>query len=263
MKFARRLTLFFVLAAIVSAFAGRIWAEEPRRLLLVGQRPDNHPAGTHEYLPGVERLAKLLGPTVDLKITISRGDEPWSEGPRLISETDGVVIFLSEGAKWCVADPRRHEALAKLASRGGGFVALHWAMGTRDAAPIAPFLKLFGGCHGGPDRKYQVLHTELRPTAPAHPIASGIAPLQLREEFYYQLKFVDSTPGIEPVLEATIDGRPETVAWAWQRPDGGRSFGFSGLHFDDNWQLPEYSRLLKQSVLWTMKLPIEIAGDGK
>jgi type 1 glutamine amidotransferase len=257
MKFARFVITSILLATTVLSLASPLGAAEPRRLLLVGQGPDNHPAGTHEYLAGVERLAKLLEPTADLKVNVVSGDEPWTDGAKLISDTDGIVIFLSEGAKWCVADPRRYEALTQLASRGGGFVALHWAMGTREAEPIAPFLKLFGGCHGGPDRKYQVVRTELRPAAPAHPITAGIAPLQVRDEFYYRLKFVDATPGIEPVLRAAIDDQPETVAWAWQRPDGGRSFGFSGLHFDDNWQIPEYPRLLKQAVLWTMKLPVE------
>ena len=47
------------------------------------------------------------------------------------------------------------------------------------------------------------------------------------------------------------------AAWAWQRGDGGRSFGYSGLHFDDNWKLPAYPRLLKRAVLWTMKLPLD------
>ncbi len=130
-------------------------------------------------------------------------------------------------------------------------------MGTRDAEPIEPFLKLFGGCHGGPDRKYQVVRTELRPAEPVHPIAKGLAPLSLREEFYYRLKFVDAEPAVVPVMQAVIDGQNETVAWAWQRGDGGRSFGYSGLHFDDNWQLAEYPRLITRGVLWTLKLPID------
>jgi hypothetical protein len=56
-------------------------------------------------------------------------------------------------------------------------------------------------------------------------------------------------------VEATIDGRAETVAWAYERPDGGRSFGFSGLHFHDNWARPEYQKLIVQATLWTLKLP--------
>jgi type 1 glutamine amidotransferase len=203
-------------------------------------------------MPGVEKLAALLQPTPGLKVQVVKADDPWPEGPELIGRADGVVIFLSEGARWMVSDPRRHDALAQLAARGGGLTALHWAMGTKAAEPIEPFLKLFGGCHGGGNRKYQVVQTELRPTEPAHKIAAGIQAFPLREEFYYRLKFA---PGIQPVMQATIDGKSETVCWAWDRPDGGRSFGYSGLHFHDNWQLPPYPKLLTQGVLWTMKLP--------
>jgi type 1 glutamine amidotransferase len=206
-------------------------------------------------MSGVERLADLLKSTAGLEPRVVKADEPWAEGPELVAEADGVVMFLSEGARFVLADPRRHDAFAKLAARGGGLTAIHWAMGTKAAEPIEPFLKLFGGCHGGPDRKYQVVETELRPAEPRHPIAAGIAAFPLREEFYYRLKFVRAAPPIRPVLQATIDGQAETVAWAWERADGGRSFGFSGLHFDDNWQRAEYRRLLTQAVRWTMKLP--------
>ncbi len=250
-------TKLLLAALLLTASAAPLLAGEPKRLLLLGQSPDGHPQGTHEYIPGVERLARLLEPTEGLEVQVVKADGPWNEGPELLAGADGVVIFLSEGARWVVADPRRHEAFAQLAARGGGLVALHWALGTREAEPIEPFLKLFGGCHGGPDRKYQVVRTELRPAEPVHPIAKGFAPLLLREEFYYRLKFVDAEPAVVPVMQAVIDGQSETVAWAWQRADGGRSFGYTGLHFDDNWQLPEYPRLITRGVLWTLKLPID------
>jgi hypothetical protein len=67
---------------------------------------------------------------------------------------------------------------------------------------------------------------------------------------------------VRPILRVPIDGQSETVAWAWERPDGGRSFGFSGLHFHENWRLPAYRRLVTQGVLWTLKQPIPAAGLG-
>ena len=150
----------FILAALVVAFvSGRLLAADQKTVLLVGQSPDGHPRATHEYMAGVELLAKLLEPTSGLKVTTVQADEPWSDGPRVLGEVDGVVLFLSEGARWTQADPRRRDALARLAARGGGFIALHWAMGTKSAEPIEPFLKLLGGCHGGPDRKYRVVET--------------------------------------------------------------------------------------------------------
>jgi len=228
-------------------------AIEPKTVLLIGQGPDNHPRGTHEYGDGLKLLGELLEKTPDITVRHAKADEPWPAGPEEIAACDGLVLFLAEGAKWIQADPRRHEALARLAARGGGLAALHWALGTRAAEPIEPFLKFFGGCHGGPDRKYRVVDSDLQLSDAMHPIVAGLSDFRVRDEFYYRLKFTTAMPGVQPLVEATIDGQRETVAWCWQRPDGGRSFGFTGLHFHDNWQRPEYRKLMSQGVLWTLK----------
>jgi type 1 glutamine amidotransferase len=229
---------------------------EPTRVLLLGQKPDGHPFATHEYMAGVRIVGKLLAKAPAVEVTIVQADNPWSDGPAMLERADAAVLFLSQGAQWLNSDAARLKAFNRLAARKGGLVCLHWAMGTKDAADIEPWLKLFGGCHGGPDRKYQVLQTDVAPAEPAHPIAEGLRPFKLREEFYYRLKFVKAEPPIRPVLRATIDGAAETVAWAWERPDGGRSFGFSGLHFHENWRRVEYRRLVLQGVLWSLKLPM-------
>jgi hypothetical protein len=243
--------LFLCLAAPASA-------QTPKRLLLVGQGPDGHPPETHEYVAGLKVLQRCLQKVDGLQIKSVKADEPWREGPELLEWADGVVLFLAEGGKWMHQSPRRLEALRKFAGRGGSVVVLHWAMGTKDAKYIDGFLSLAGGCHGGPDRKYKVLQTDAQPAE--HPIATGVGKFTVRDEFYYRLKFVKAEKGPQPVLRASIDGQSETVAWAWERPDGGRSFGFSGLHFHENWRLPEYRRLVAQGVLWTLRLPIPKGG---
>jgi type 1 glutamine amidotransferase len=230
------------------------------KLLLVGCGPDGHPAQTHEYMAGLKVLSKCLRDVPGVEITTIRADEPWKEGPELLARADGVVLFLSEGARWMNHDPKRREALAKMAARGGGITALHWAMGTKDTSNIEGCLRLLGGCHGGPDRKYKVLETDAVLADGKHPIAAALKDFHVRDEFYYRLKFVPAKPDVQPLLRVTIDGKPETVAWCWDRPDGGRSFGFSGLHFHDNWRLLPYRRLVAQAVLWTLKKPIPKAG---
>jgi type 1 glutamine amidotransferase len=242
---------WFFAACLVMVFSTvTAAAEPPKRLLLVGQGPDGHPPQTHEYVAGLEVLQKLLKPIDSLKVEPVRADEPWKEGPELMERADGVVLFLAEGAKWASADPKRLAALQAVAKRGGGLVGLHWGIGTKDAKNIDTFLKLLGGCHGGPDRKYQVLQAEITPTK--HPVAAGIAPFSIKDEFYYKLKFAKDGK-LEPVLRAKIDGADETVAWAWERPDGGRSFGFAGLHFHENWKNEMYQKLVVQGVLWSVK----------
>jgi type 1 glutamine amidotransferase len=239
----------FVIGALILLCAGQLSAGMPKRLLLLAQGPDGHPPQTHEYVLGLQTLQKALEKTPDLQVTLVRADEPWREGPELLAKADGVVVFLSEGAKWLQNNPERLKAFQELARRKGGLAVLHWGMGTKDARNSDAFAQLFGGCHGGPERKYKVVDT-LASAAPNHPVTRGLGSFKVRDEFYYALKW--STPAPEPVLRVDIDGNKETVAWAWTRPDGGRSFGFSGLHFHENWQMPEYRRLVTQGVLWVM-----------
>jgi len=235
-------------------------AEPAKHVLLIGQGPDGgHPPGTHEYAAGMRVLAKCLEDVPGLRVEVLHVTEPWKEGPELMARADGVVLFVAEGAKWLDADPKRREALAQVAKRGGGLAVLHWAMGTKDAASIPTAVSLFGGCHGGPDRKYKVLETELKPADAAHPVTRGVEPVTVKEEFYYALKFAKDGK-LVPLMTAKIDDKDEPVAWGWERPDGGRSFGFSGFHFHDNWKQLAYRRLAAQGVLWMMKLDVPEKG---
>lgn len=255
--------VLFAVALLLSGLAqvpGR--ADGPKKLLLLSQGPDGHPPETHEYDAGLKILQKLLAKSQKLDVTIVKADEPWRDGPELLAKADGAVLFLSEGAKWLSNDPKRLAAFRDLAKRGGGLTCLHWAMGTRDAKNIAAFVDLFGACHGGPDRKHKVLATDVHFQSDL-PIANGLKDFKVRDEFYYSLKIAkhgSRKQYLTPILLADIDGNREMVAWGYERPGGGRSFGFSGLHFHENWRLPEYRRLVTQGVLWTMNLPIPEMG---
>jgi type 1 glutamine amidotransferase len=251
-------TLACLLAAALASPA--LAADPPKKVLLVSSAPDGHPVTTHEYKAGLDLLAVCLKPVAGVEVTHAKAHGAWKEGPDLVGRSDGVVLFLTEGAKWLSADAKRLEAFRQHAKRGGGLVVLHWGMGTREAGPIDAFVALFGGCHGGPDRKYKVLETSLSVADPKHPITTGVKDLTVREEFYYKLKLPKDATTIKPVLLADIEGSKEMVAWSFERPDGGRSFGFSGLHFHDNWKREEYRRLVSQAVLWSVKLPVPDKG---
>jgi type 1 glutamine amidotransferase len=224
-----------------------------KRVLLLWHSPDGHLKDTHEYQLGQKILKATLEKHSSVDAALVCADDPWKEGPELLAKADGVVLFVSEGAKWLSANPERLAAFQACAKRKAGLSVLHWGMGTKDAKNIPAFVDLFGGCHGGPDRKYKVIQTDARIAKVDHPIVRGLADFKARDEFYYQLKFAKTTT---PLLSVTIDGESYPVAWAFEREGGGRSFGFSGLHFHENWQTPEYRRLVAQGVLWTLDLPI-------
>jgi len=260
---SRQFSLRLLMGLLFASFAAVSAADEPgstQRLLLIGQGPDNHKPTTHEYMAGMSVVAHLLQDVKGLQTIITNADEPWSDGPELLDGADGVVLFVSQGAKWLNADEKRLAAFQRLAQRGGGLAVLHWGMGTREAEDVPNFVNLFGGCHGGPDRKYKFLTTTASLTEGEHVIKRGLTPVTLEEEFYYKLKFPKQAENVIPLIQADIDGVAETVSWAWERPDGGRSFGFTGLHFHKNWNQETYRRLVKQGVLWTLKRPIPERG---
>lgn len=261
-------SLLLFVAALALAWSGTArpsYAQDtpaaaPKRLLLIGQGPDTHPRGTHEYRRGVHLVARSLRNVPDLQTQVVSADGDWLDGPELLGKTDGAVLFVSEGAKWLHGDPRRVEAFAQLAARGGGLSVLHWGMGTKPPEYVEGFVKLFGGCHGGPDRRYQISESRLRIADEKHPITSGMKPFEIRDEFYYALKFVDAGKSIQPLITVEIDGQQHAIAWGWQRPDKGRSFGFSGLHFHDNWRREEYRQLVCRGVLWSVGVDPQSAG---
>ena len=52
----------------------------------------------------------------------------------------------------------------------------------------------------------------------------------------------------------------EHVAWARQRSDGGRGFGFTGGHWHWNWAHDQFRKLVLNGIAWTAGL--EIPPDG-
>ena len=80
-----------------------------------------------------------------------------------------------------------------------------------------------------------------------HPTARGLKPFTLRDEWYYHMRFKDDmkdvTPGLSAVapvatvsgeksdrggnadvFKAVSEGKPQHMAWAYDRPGGGRGF---------------------------------------
>lgn len=240
------------------AFMSSARGDSPqKRLLIVCQGPDGHPKNTHEFFAGASVLHELLKPYKDITASVVRGDEPWTEGPELIEKADGIVLFVTQGARWMQMAPERFAALKRLAARGGAIVAIHWSVGAIEGKYIQGQLDLLGATRGGPQRKYRELQTELRLVDSHHPILRGVADIKVFDEMYYSL---DQVSGIKPLLTSNIDGKDEMVGWCWERPDKGRSFGFVGLHFHADWQIPDYRRFVVQGVLWSLRHPIPSGG---
>src|SRR6185295_4720874 len=128
-----------------------------------------HPPTTHEFMPGALVLNELLKPFKNIQATVVNEDEPWPDGPALIDKCDGIVMLVTQGSEWMQINPQRHEALKRLAARGGAIVALHWSVGAKDPKYIQGQLDLLGATRGGEQRKYKVLEIDLKRADPKHP----------------------------------------------------------------------------------------------
>jgi len=62
-----------------------------------------------------------------------------------------------------------------------------------------------------------------------------------------------------PTVRANRGAR-EVLAWAFQRPEGGRGFGCTGGHFHRNWESDDFRRLMLNALVWVSGL--EVPDDG-
>src|SRR5690606_10202741 len=66
-------------------------------------------------------------------------------------------------------------------------------------------------------------------------------------------------PGPYPHIVAA-SGRRETMMWTYDRPDGGRGFGFTGGHKHVNWYNDNFRKVVLNAILWLAK--VEIPANG-
>jgi len=62
------------------------------------------------------------------------------------------------------------------------------------------------------------------------------------------------------VRKAVANGEKQHVAWAYERPGGGRGFGFTGAHNHVNWQDENFRKVVLNAILWTAN--VEVPKDG-
>jgi hypothetical protein len=88
-----------------------------------------------------------------------------------------------------------------------------------------------------------------------------VKPFKVKEEFYYKLRFRENDPRLKFILLKDASEPPTSaVAWAVERQDGGRGFGFTGGHFFANWWVPEFRRLVLNAIAWSAKLEVPEGG---
>lgn len=230
-------------------------------VLLAGSTSNK--AGQHEYFAGCAMLADWLRKSPGVWPVLAA--DGWPKNEAVFKNARAVVVFADGGPKLPFLDPARWEVMKNLVASGAGLVMLHQAVDVPEdrAAEIQQWLggvwKKDIGCRGHWDMEFSQF--------PKHATLNGVtafsAPL---DGWLYNLHFSD---GIVPLLtgavpeksRSTADARShaeraEVVAWAYERPQGGRSFAFTGCDLHRNWSVEGQRRFVTNGILWSAKVPV-------
>lgn len=237
------------------------------RIVLLAGTPSNKP-GQHEYFAGCALMMKWLAAHPGAApVLVAEG---WPENEAVLDGAKAVVCYMDGGEKLSFLDPVRWARMKTLADGGCGLIVLHQAVDVPELV-AAEFQSWFGavwkkdiGCRGHWDVAFA--------DVPSHPVNTGVKPFELlKDGWLYNLRF--SQTGITPLLASAMpdksrttddakahSGRSETVAWAFERPDGGRSFGFTGCDLHRNWLSDDQRKLVLNGILWAAKLEVPAGG---
>lgn len=257
--------LFLTFAMLASLWAGDASAQRRQIVLIGGSTP--HGPGTHESQKAIARIARDLETSPEIRalqgILIKAYPNGWPTDPGSLRRASTIVWYFDGLENHPLLDARRRKQFARLARRGVGLVTFHQASTLPPADRAIGLERWLGAArYGMVDRT-----TETVAFTPAdHPITRGVRPFAYRDEFYPTLRFEPAR--VTPILTGALHVEAEpaapatsrTVAWAFDRPGGGRSFGFTGLHYLASLDQPDLRRLLLNAIVWTAGIEVPAGG---
>jgi type 1 glutamine amidotransferase len=264
------------LAVAVAVLTGAlpVSTQSPKRILLIADRPSHGPL-QHEHNAGAHLFAKWLNAEVP-GVQATPVFNGWPEDTSLIDTADAIFLFCTGGNRHFAFQEDRAASLQRAADRGAGLMFHHYCVEPGAEAGRKEMLDWIGG--------YFETHYSVNPIweatfekLPDHPITRGVKPFTSRDEWYYNMRFVEGMKGVTPILMAVPGpdtltrpdgphsgnpdvrakaGQPHTVMWAYERPNGGRGVGFTGGHYHMNLMDPNYRTVVLNALLWIAKVDV-------
>jgi type 1 glutamine amidotransferase len=262
----------------VSAPAPAEAADKTTKIVLIAGKPSHGP-GDHEFNAGTKLFVKCLKEVPGVEPVFVAGG--WPEDESVFQGAQSLVFFMDGGGGHPMIQKDRLETLQKLMDSGVGLVCLHYAVEVPKGNPGDHFLNWLGGYYETAYSTNPHWVAEIK-TLPDHPITRGVHPFSIRDEWYFNIRFRPDMKDISPIIVAKPSdetrkgvsssprgpykhimdaaGRDEVLAWAVERPDGGRGFGFTGGHSHKNWGNPDFRTLVLNAIVWSAKLEVPSQG---
>lgn len=223
------------------------------KVLLIGKQPD-HPYGSHMYL----HTCRMLGECLRLNGLEAVVSDGWPKDPAVRKEVKAIVVYTTPAAEYLLDGPHRDEVI-QLMKQGTGLVTIHWASSVlKDNLDRLEdrWLSYLGGTWIS-NVGLSTDKSELKQLLPKHPICRGWSSYELHDEYYLNPKI---TKDAQPILQVTTKGQDVVVGWAFERPDGGRSYATTLGHFYSNFEREPFRRTIVNAILWSAKIEVPEAG---
>lgn len=251
-------------------------AAGPTKIVFIPGTP-SHGYGMHAHRAGLLLLARSL-------------KQQWPQLETVVADNGWPGADTLEGADALVidCDGSTHVALGHLdqvrvlSKRGVGIALIHYALEPPPGRAADAVREWIGGVYErglsvNPDWAPAFTHF------PDHPAANGLEPFSVYDEWYFNMRFAPGMKGITSILEARpplsvllradgpSSGNPgvresvrrgdlQTLAWAYERDDGGRGFGFSGAHSHHNYRDDNFRKAMLNGLAWVAGLEVPPEG---
>lgn len=240
-----------------------------RKVVLIAGKKSHGP-GEHDYEKGLRLLQEKLDSRKVEGVRTELQTNGWPADPKTLDDAATIVLY-TDGADHNEQDHPllvgdRLSQLSKAMERGAGLVAIHYSVFVPKARGGDKFVEWIGGHFdyesGPPPRKWastiETKEFQVYSLTPSHPVAAGVRDFTVREEYYLNLRFAEGMQSWRPILSLSKDrtDKSKVVAWVIERPNGGRGFGYTGGHFDVNWEKDSVRNMLINAILWTAQAEV-------
>ena len=227
--------------------------------------------GEHEYVAGCAVLRDLLKQSPGVFPVLALD---WPKKPETLAGAKSVVFLFDGGDKHQLLAADRMAQVRKLADEGVGLVGLHQFVDVpKDLGDRMRDL-MGAAWEKGHSQRAHWVHKFAN--FAEHPTSRGVSPFEIDDGYLFKLRFVPELRGVTPLLR-TVSPKAASqeltdeaiVAWLYERPNGGRSFTFTGTHLHASLAEEGYRRFLVNNILWTAGVeipksgaPVSLTGDG-
>jgi type 1 glutamine amidotransferase len=284
-----------------SIFSPVVRADEPdsqglankavaKKIVIMAGKP-SHPPRMHEFNAGVQLLAKCLAESKSVQVEVVLNG--WPQDERVFDDAAAVIFYMDGGGRHEVVQEhgRRLKLVDQWMGKGVGVGFMHYGVEVVAEQAGSEFQRWIGGHYENMFSCNPIWEPQFL-ELPKHPITQGVSPFQVKDEWYFNMRFAAGLAGNKaqdtaalkfwPILVATppddvrdgpyvapqgpyphiqeAKGRAEAMMWAVEHKNGARGFGFTGGHFHDNWGNADYRKVVLNALLWTAGADVPASG---